>query len=306
MSVDYTRTTGVETPEESESSMFAPAPIWDRRKGKGSGRAFFEQNADRDTSMDREIHTDTGSTALGAAAGMAGGAAMADEATRETAMSPSGDDAPYMATTRDRTVVRRDRSMAPAAVGVGLVALAALAAAGWYATRPADKTLTPGGATSTTIATTSGSTTTMPTQMAANTPSADAAAAAAATPHVASTTSHHTVTTSTRAATPMTTRSRSTTVAISPERSVRAPSAATSGVNTGANAPVNNPPLNSVGVVPSAPATATPPPAATAPPVNSTPTPAPTTAPTPAPSTTTPDVTPPASTATAPAPTPPQ
>src|SRR6185437_177423 len=147
MSVDYTRTTEGDAPQDSDSSMFAPTPIWDRgKKGRATRRSMFQ---DSPTAADAAV---TGAAVGGATGGLAGGA-MTEEAARQTAMSPNGDDAPFV-TTRT-TTVRRRGSVAPAAIGVGLVALAALAVAGWYATRPADQTLTPGGTTTASTSTTS-------------------------------------------------------------------------------------------------------------------------------------------------------
>ena len=296
MSVDYTRTTGGDTPDETESSAFAPAPIWDRKKGKGSGRAFFEQAAAADTTPMTSPIGDTAKpmrrSATAATAGVATGAMMGDEAVRETAMSPTGEDAAYVTT--DRTVVVPRRSVAPVAVGAGLVALAALATAGWYSTRPADQTITPGAQTtsSTTIATTTAPTS--PAPMAANIPTADNAAAAATPLATTTTTTHHAETATTRTSAPVVHSSRSTTLAVAHERPMRMRSASSSGVNTGATVS-----SNSVGAAPSAPSTPTPPPVTAAPPVNTMPAPAP------APATSAPDTTsPPAS--SAPTPTSPQ
>ena len=284
MSVDYTRSSDGETPQDPESPMFAPTPMWDRSKKKnrekvsGERRSFF----DRDDSTDE-------TPAVGASA-LAAEPMVETPATRETAVGPTEDDTPLMAPAARTTTVRRERNVAPIAIGVGLIALAALAAAGWYATQPSDKTLTPGDtAPATTIAAapapSAGDAT-----LAANAPPANAAAAPAET---TTTTTHHVATTTTRAAAPAVRRSTRTAMAASPERSVTSRNATESGVNTRDT--------TSVGVVPSAPVTAAPPPAAstpTPPPVNTMPTPAP------APSTTTPDVTPPAA-SSAPTTTPP-
>jgi len=305
MSVDYTRTDGEATPD-SESNMFAPTPMWDRSKKNRAARR----------SMFRDEPAETGAAMTGAAGGVAadrvmtGDRVVTDDATRETVMSPNGDDA-FVATPTQRTTVRRDRSMAPAAVVVGLVAIAALAAAGWYATRPGDTALTPGGPNAppaTSVASTSTTTSAGGANLAANTPPAEAAAPAAT--HTATTRSTTTTTRVASAEPVVRHRSSSSTVVATPERSVTSRSATGAGVNTGATVPVA-PPSATVtqtpaGAVPSVPQTAAPPPAegpttAVTPPVSATPTtpsPTPSTAP---PATTT--VTPPATT-TAPSPTP--
>jgi hypothetical protein len=261
MSVDYTRTPKGEMPEETESAMFAPAPIWDRsKKNREARRSMFQD----------EPIVEEAAVVDAAVSGRA-----TKRVIRDETLTTTEDGAPLMATTRT-TTVRRDRNVAPAAVAVGLVALAALAAAGWYATRPAEKTLTPGDTAPTAIAATPSPS---DAALAANTPPANPVAA---TPSTTTTTTHHVATQTARTEAPVVRRS-TTTVARAPARS-----AATSGVNTGAT--------TSVGVTPSAPVTAAPPPAATAP----TPAPAEPTTQAPAPATTTPDVTPPA-TATTPA-----
>lgn len=291
MSVDYTRTPGADAPG-SDSPMFAGTPIWERgRKRRGSARV--RRVADDPVTGDTLGDTTAADAAIGASP------LAAEEARRESAMSPNGDDAPFVAP-RTRTTVRRERSVAPAAIGVGLVALAALAGIGWYATRPADTTMTPGSAPATAIAT--GPATPAAgggaAELAANTPPSTAAQSAAMTPSTpatatppaaASATTHHT------ASVTRTTRTRST---ASPERSVTTPSATGAGVNTGATVSATTAPSSSTttvgtsaGAAPSTPSTAAPPASASPPPVTSA-TPA-----TPAPATTTPDVTAP-STAT--------
>lgn len=303
MSVDYTRTEGEPTPD-SESSMFAPTPLWDRKaKGRGARRNMFRGQPE-----------ETGATSAamtGAAGGVAADRVMTDDATRETAMSPNGDDA-FVASPTRRTTVRRDRSMAPAAVVVGLVAIAALAAAGWYATRPGDTVLTPGGpnaAPATSVAAAPPAASAGGANLAANTPPAQAAAPAAT--HTATTRATHT-TTQMASAAPVTRRHTTrTTVTATPERPVVARSATGAGVNTGAAVPVLPvPPAATVsqtpaGAVPSVPQTAAPPPAvgpttAVTPPVSATPT---TPSPTPSTATPTPGVTSP-TTSTAPSPSP--
>jgi hypothetical protein len=280
MSVDYRRTSPGDAPGESETPMFAGAPMWERGdKARHARRQLFRDANEADEPA--------------AARATAAEPISADEATRETAMSPNGDDAPFVYPAT-RTTGRRERSLAPAAVGVGLAAIAALAVAGYYATRPADRAMTPGGAPATSIAA-APAPAALPTSLAQNTPPASAAAQAAGTSAAApaATTTSRSVTTTTR-----TTRApaeqRTTTITATPERPVTSPSATDAGVNTSA--------ATSVGVTPPVPSTAAPPPAVdtaptlpaspTAPPVNTMPAPATT----PAPSTTTPDVTPPSAT----------
>src|SRR4051812_9336681 len=69
MSVDYTGSSGGETPQETESPMFAPTPMWDRsRKNKKTGaerRSFFENTSEPESSAT------IGAAGMGAAAGSA-------------------------------------------------------------------------------------------------------------------------------------------------------------------------------------------------------------------------------------------
>jgi hypothetical protein len=294
MSVDYTRNPDGEAPKDSEDSMFAPTPMWERGK-----RNRAKTRAERRSFFDRDDTVDEAPAAVGAGAAgaMASESMTARDSVRDTTTTtPTGEDAAFVTPTR--TVVRRNRSVAPAAIGVGLVALAALAAIGWYATRPSDTTMTLGGAPTTAIAAAPPATSEANT-LAANTPSA--ADTSAAAPSAATTTETRTTTHRTTTRRAPVVRSRSTTLAAAPERPVTSRSATSAGVNTGATAALppapattQTSPQTSAGAVLSTPSTAPPPAAATAPPVSSAPTPAPT------PSTTTPDVSPPPASATAP------
>lgn len=238
MSVDYTRGPGDGPANtEADASMFAPTPIWDkgsRRRRGGRSRA--------DDPM---------------AAGAAG-----PDMGREEAMSPNGD----AIAPRPRAAAPRRSSIAPAAIVVGVLVLAALAAAGWYATRSNTgmAQMTPGAPAGSVPAT-------------AITPNADAAMAANTTPSpgtapgatTTQTTVTHHVTSTPSATTVRRHTTRSTTA--SPERSVTSTTATGAGVNTGAIAPEPRPsaapPTLSVTppsstLAPSAPATAQPPPIA--------------------------------------------
>src|SRR3569623_1067410 len=116
MSVDYTRTSGAETPEETESEMFAPTPMWERskknRKSSAERRSFFE----RDDSAEA-IPASEAAIGAGATGALVSEPIMERECVRETAMSPTGVDAAFVTPATRTTTVRRERSMAPAAVG---------------------------------------------------------------------------------------------------------------------------------------------------------------------------------------------
>lgn len=249
MSVDYTRgQDGEPVNTGDDASMFAPTPIWEKnnRRRRGSGRAR------------------PSAAATGPAADVTSA-----EATREAAMSPNGD----AVVTRDRTVARRGGSIAPAAIAIGVIVLAALAAAGWYATRSNSgmAQMTPGApATAPATAITPGSGT-----LAANTaPAAPPSAATPATPVEQVT--HETTTTKTTPAATTTTRRRTThsrTLAAAPERPVTSTAATGAGVNTGvttsaASTGSVNPPSSTT--APPAPSSAAPPPIAPAPTVTPT------------------------------------
>jgi len=293
MSVDYRRTKSVAPPTESETPMFAGTPVWERgRKARGARRSTF-QNTDTARRDTTPVTT-----------------AVTDDAARETVTTPNGDEAPFVAPAprmmtvrRKRSHERRERSVAPTAIGVGLIALAALAAAGYYATRPADTTLTPGGALATSIATAPAMTSaTATTSLAATTPpdsaAAEAAQTSAAPPPTTTTTTTRSATTTSRTTRPAarTHSSSATAATASPEQAVTSPSATSAGVNTGTTTPLGAasstssaapapPAAGPAPVTPSAPAA---PPAATMPPPAATPSPGTTAPDTSTPSSTTP------------------
>jgi Meckel syndrome type 1 protein len=168
MPVDFTAGPPQGDPTPTESAPFAPIPTWERnnkRRGKGGERrSFFSQEPAK-------------TAVIGAAAGATTGA-MADE----TPLSGT----PTYADRRSITA-RRGGSAAPIAIVAGLLILAGVAAAGWYATQPHDQgmaEMTPGGAPSAAPAETSSAPTTGP-ALAQNTaaPAPTAKAAAAARPH---------------------------------------------------------------------------------------------------------------------------
>jgi hypothetical protein len=157
MSMDFDDRDPVNTP--SDSPLFGATPVWERgrkRRGFGARRpaeprtftpaeestaAETPMTLDRplDRPMDRPAATDatiTNST-------LAASTATADEGL----VAPIGRD-------RTTTRARQSNSAAPAALAVGgLIAVAALAGVGWYATRGSHDgvpEITPGAATSTT------------------------------------------------------------------------------------------------------------------------------------------------------------
>ena len=208
MSVDYTRgPDGDSVNTGDDASMFAPTPIWEKqnRRRRGGGRVQPRS------------------------------AVTAAEADRNAAMSPNGE----RLATRERAVARRGGPVVPAAIAIGVIVLAALAAAGWYATRSANgmSQMTPGapsGAPATAV-------TPAPAAVASNTPpaaplpSAETASTAPAVPA-----EHRATAATTRSSTFVTTRrraARSTSLAAAPERPVTSPSATGAGVNSSALAP---------------------------------------------------------------------
>ena len=245
MSVDYTRGPGNDPANtDADASMFAPTPIWDKSSRRRRGARARPS------------------------APIATGAAATDaDFEREEAMSPTGE--PIVPPPRTAPAGRG--SIAPAAIVVGVLVLAALAAAGWYATRSNSgmAQITPGapaGSTPATAITPNAGT------LAANTTPPSETPPAAITTQTTAT--HDVATTPARTTTVRHRATRSSTVAASPERSVTSTSATGAGVNTGAIAPAPragaNPPLLSMTppsstAAPSAPATAQPPPIAPAP-----------------------------------------
>ncbi|MFL5298380.1 MAG: hypothetical protein ACJ798_18535 [Phenylobacterium sp.] len=151
MPVDFTAGSSGDNsdPTTTESGMFAPTPTWERtKKRRFGGRAAPER---------RSFFSDTPEEAAitGAGAGAATGAMAADAQATDMRSADMG---PTTMTTGEtafagtpsyaqRTTVRKRGSVAPVAIGAGLIVLAGVAAAGWYASQPHDQgvaQLTPG------------------------------------------------------------------------------------------------------------------------------------------------------------------
>jgi len=243
---------------ENEESMFAPTPLWDRDPKRRRDRRAAASRAVRDPAMD----------AGEAGAGAIGGAAEPADVVYETqpAIAPEG--------------MQMRRRGSAGAVAAGVVAIAAIAAIGWYATRPRDSglaELTPGAAT-TGPATAPTAAAPAASQLAVNLPHAAATAPPATTAPVRDRTTtapvrDRTTTTTTRATAPVAPhRTHTTLAARAPAPRVRPAqpsSAMEAGVNAGATAPMISTPAPTP-----APATA---PAMDAGPVNPVTPPSPTT-----------------------------
>jgi hypothetical protein len=182
MPADFTSSENDPTLTESENSMFAPVPAWERgkkRRSFGMGRSSRVAPEPRSFTSDEELEPRV-STMSGPAVG----------AERVEFIDTTDDDlgdsafagTPIYA---NRTAARKGNGAAPIAIAAGVILLGGLAAAGWYATQPHDQgmaQLTPGATTTTTTATTAGDTVTpdaaLPAQVAQNvTPPAPAAPA---------------------------------------------------------------------------------------------------------------------------------
>jgi hypothetical protein len=252
MPVDFSAPEGAVTPE-TDGSMFAATPLWDRDAKKHRGRRVVASRSVRDPVID------AGQAGAGAGAIGAATAAEPADAAYETQPVMAGEQ-----------VTARRRGVPTGAVAAGVVAIAALAGVGWYASQPHDTgvaQLTPGATTATS-------------EMALNTaapPSAAQLPVAPPPPPQSEATTHETTTTSTSrpAAAAATPRARDTVAARTPTARVRpAPrdSALEAGVNASTTAPMiatpaptpsaaTAPALDSVPVSPVAP----PAPASTAP-----------------------------------------
>ncbi len=131
MTIDFSNSPN---PADTESPMFAPIPAWERGKKRRSGGITSPQSVDTVAAEGRSFAP---------SAPVSSRTDFADPATSTFAAAPA------YAT---RTTVRK-RSAAPLVVGAGIILVAGLAAAGWYATQPASQgvaELTPGSATTTT------------------------------------------------------------------------------------------------------------------------------------------------------------
>ena len=175
MSMDYNRSDKPIT--EQEGVMFAATPVWDRgKKKKGFGarkaaaaaptaaspsavapepRSFAaERDYEEPMALDRPVLT--GTPVQPDPAGTEYAAMGATMAARPTA-APEGDAAlvaPLRRTEARRTVKRSGTSRAPAAIAAGVVALGAVGAVGWYASRDNDgiPELAPGQPTTSNVA----------------------------------------------------------------------------------------------------------------------------------------------------------
>lgn len=134
MTIDFSNSPN---PADTESPMFAPIPAWERGKKRRSDGSTSPQSVDTVAAEGRSFAP---------SAPVSSRTDFADPATSTFAAAPA------YAT---RTTVRK-RSAAPLIVGAGIILVAGLAAAGWYATQPATQgvaELTPGSATTTTTTT---------------------------------------------------------------------------------------------------------------------------------------------------------
>src|SRR5690242_10856364 len=121
MPVDFSAPDGAASPP-NEGTMFAPTPLWDREpKKRRGGRRAAASRAVRDPAID---------------AGEAGAGAGVIGAT--TAAEPA--DAAYetQSVARSEASSSRRGGVPAGAVAAGVAAVAALAAVGWYASRPHD------------------------------------------------------------------------------------------------------------------------------------------------------------------------
>jgi hypothetical protein len=181
MPIDFTSSENDPTLTESEGSMFAPVPAWERgkkRRGFGMGGSSRVAPEPRSFASDDDIVAPR----VGAMSGPAVGAERVEFVdTTDAALG----DAAFAGTPiyANRTAARKGNGAAPIAIAAGVILLGGLAAAGWYASQPHDQgiaQLTPGATTTTTTATTAGDTVTpdaaLPAQVAQNvTPAAPAA-----------------------------------------------------------------------------------------------------------------------------------
>ncbi|MDB5449000.1 MAG: hypothetical protein JWQ52_128 [Phenylobacterium sp.] len=206
MSVDFTAPNGAMT-DETESTMFAPTPVWARAGKKGRARAAATRTTVR-----------------------------TDEPTAGTTTYEATSEIP-----RTRTTTARRSGVGPGVVVAGVIAVGALAAGGWYVSQPHGVAqMTPGATTTTTTtsetALNSGAGLNGPAAtMGGSTTGESSLAANSAAPPATQTTTQTTVA---PASTPAVThRSSTTRVARARARPSAATSAEGAGVNTSATAP---------------------------------------------------------------------
>jgi len=129
MPVDFSAPEGAASPQ-NEDTMFAPTPLWDRQPKTRRGRRAAASRAVRDPAID--------AGEAGAGAGVIGATTAAEPADAAYETQPAA---------RGEATPSRRGGVPAGAVAAGVAAVAALAAVGWYASRPHDTgvvELTPG------------------------------------------------------------------------------------------------------------------------------------------------------------------
>ena len=264
MTIDFSSTPDDSpTNTESEGSMFAPVPAWERSKKRRmfGGRAR-SPDATRVAEEPRSFAAEPEAETL--AGDQRAYAFDPIGPTDESAFATPGE--PAFATTPSYAGVteRRKTSVAPVAIAAGIVLIGGLAATGWYMTQnhtAGMAELTPGSTATTTTTAVTGD----QVQTAENaTPQAalPAASASVSAPAAAAPVTHTTTTTSTHSSAPATVTHRTTAVAHAKAPASR--SAADAGANASASAALPATPQPYQGSSAAAP---TPPAATPAPPL---------------------------------------
>jgi hypothetical protein len=229
MSMNFTGSNEPDLTTAESDSLFAATPIWERSAKKKSGfgsakaKTAAPAAAVEAPMATRPAFVETTPTADQIAARELRAERLRSDAMLSTATAGGMDvpliaEAPVYAT---RAKPARSASMAPLAVGAGILVLGGLAAAGWYATRDDGVTaLTPGSTSTAALETAPIAPAAAPTELAANTPA----------PAPAQTTA----TVRTERVAPSVTTTRTTSVRT---RSAPATSAADVGVDTSATLP---------------------------------------------------------------------
>jgi hypothetical protein len=260
MTIDFSATPdNSPTNTESEGSMFAPTPAWERSKkrrmfGSRARSADTARVAEEPRSFAAEPETDTLAGDQRAYAFDPIGPT--DESAFASTEEPAFASTPSYA----NVTARRKTSVAPVAIAAGIVLIGGLAATGWYMTQnhtAGVAQLTP-GSTDTTTTTTLAAAAQAPTADAATPQAAlPAASASASAPAAAPPVAHTTTTrTTTHSSAPATVTHRATAVARAKAPASR--SAADAGTNASATLPAGPQPYQGSSAAAPTPPAATP------------------------------------------------